>query len=162
MEISKTDTAILITDPQSDFLSEDGVTWGLVGNSVTENGTVENLERVLRAAKDVGYEVVISPHYYYPTDHGWQFGGTVEAMMHEIHMFDRTGALTLDGFDGSGADWLERYKPYIEDGKNDRRQSAQGLRAGDERRRAAVAQARYRQGRAGRHVGKPLLGEPPA
>ena len=78
MEISKTDTAILITDPQNDFLSEDGVTWGLVGNSVTENGTVENLERVLRAAKDGGYEVVISPHYYYPTDHGWQFGGTVD------------------------------------------------------------------------------------
>lgn len=38
-------------------------------------------------------------------------------MMHEIHMFDRKGSLSLDGFNGSGADWLERYKPYIEDGK---------------------------------------------
>jgi len=27
------------------------------------------------------------------------------------------GALTLDGFPRSGADWLERFKPYIEDGK---------------------------------------------
>jgi nicotinamidase-related amidase len=25
--------------------------------------------------------------------------------------------LNLDGFSGSGADWLERFKPYIEDGK---------------------------------------------
>ncbi len=25
--------------------------------------------------------------------------------------------MTLDGFKASGADWLERYKPYIEDGK---------------------------------------------
>ncbi len=32
-------------------------------------------------------------------------------------MFDRSGALSLDGFTGSGADWLEQYKPYIEDGK---------------------------------------------
>jgi nicotinamidase-related amidase len=32
-------------------------------------------------------------------------------------MFDRTGALTMEGFKGSGADWLERYKPLIEDGK---------------------------------------------
>jgi nicotinamidase-related amidase len=32
-------------------------------------------------------------------------------------MFDRSGALNLEGFSGSGADWLERYKPYIEDGK---------------------------------------------
>jgi nicotinamidase-related amidase len=37
--------------------------------------------------------------------------------MHEIKMFDRRGALSLDGFSGSGADWLERYKPFIEDGK---------------------------------------------
>jgi nicotinamidase-related amidase len=37
--------------------------------------------------------------------------------MHGIEMFDRPGALTVDGFEGSGADWLERYKPYIEDGK---------------------------------------------
>jgi nicotinamidase-related amidase len=32
-------------------------------------------------------------------------------------MFDRKDALSLDGFRGSGADWLERFKPYIEDGK---------------------------------------------
>jgi nicotinamidase-related amidase len=37
--------------------------------------------------------------------------------MHDIKMFDRKGALDLEGFSGSGADWLERYKPYIEDGK---------------------------------------------
>ena len=117
MEVSSSNTAILITDPQNDFLSENGVTWGLVGNSVTENHTVENIERVLKAAKDGGYDVFISPHYYYPTDHGWGFGGTVEKLMHEIHMFDRTGALQLDGFEGSGADWLEQYKPYIEDGE---------------------------------------------
>ena len=32
-------------------------------------------------------------------------------------MFDRKGALSLEGFTGSGADWLERYKPLIEDGE---------------------------------------------
>jgi nicotinamidase-related amidase len=37
--------------------------------------------------------------------------------MHDINMFDRTGALSLDGFDGSGADWLDEYKKYIEDGE---------------------------------------------
>jgi nicotinamidase-related amidase len=38
-------------------------------------------------------------------------------MMHEIRMFERSGPLSLEGFAGSGADWLERYKPFIEDGK---------------------------------------------
>ena len=32
-------------------------------------------------------------------------------------MFDRKGRLNVDGSTGSGADWLERYKPYVEDGK---------------------------------------------
>ena len=117
MDIHSNDTALLVTDPQNDFLSEQGVTWELVGDSVKENRTIENTERLFKTAKDNGYEVFISPHYYYPTDHGWKFGGTIEKVMHEIKMFDRRDALSLDGFRGSGADWLERFKPYIEDGK---------------------------------------------
>jgi hypothetical protein len=32
-------------------------------------------------------------------------------------MFDRKGSLTLDGFRRSGADWMEQYKAFIEDGQ---------------------------------------------
>jgi nicotinamidase-related amidase len=110
-------TAVVITDPQNDFLSPEGVTWGLVGASVTANGTVENIATLMKIAKANGIEVFISPHYYYPTDHGWQFGGAVETMMHSINMFDRSGALSVEGLEGSGADWLEVYKPLINDGK---------------------------------------------
>jgi len=117
MEFSGKDTAVLVTDPQNDFLSEKGVTWQLVGECVKENKTVENIERLFTAAKKNGLHVFVSPHYYYPTDHDWKFCGTVEKLMHEINMFGRGGALTLEGFQGSGADWLERYKPLIEDGK---------------------------------------------
>ncbi len=117
MAVDTSHTAVVITDPQNDFLSPDGVTWGLVGASVTANKTVEHIESLIKAAKSVEMPVLISPHYYYPTDHGWQFGGAVETMMHSINMFDRSGSLTMEGFNGSGADWLERYKPLIEDGK---------------------------------------------
>ena len=110
-------TALVITDPQIDFLSPDGVTWAMVGESVTENNTVDNIELLFKAAKKNGYHVFISPHYYYPTDHGWAFEGTLERAMHDIKMFDRKGPLNLDGFEGSGADWMEVYKPYINDGK---------------------------------------------
>ena len=116
MEYNAQDTAIVITDPQNDFLSPQGVTWALVGASVEANNTVEHIDQLLRTAEQRGYDVFISPHYYYPTDRGWQFGGTVEKMMHEINMFDRKGALTTEGFSGSGADWLEQYKSYIGDG----------------------------------------------
>lgn len=110
-------TAVVITDPQNDFLSPDGVTWGVVGKSVTANKTVEHIEMLMRVAKQNGMLVFVSPHYYYPTDHGWQFGGALEQLMHSIGMFDRRNALSLEGFEGSGADWLERYKKYIEDGR---------------------------------------------
>lgn len=117
MTIDPKRTALVITDPQNDFLSPKGVTWGVVGESVTENKTVENIERLFKAAKQKGIPLFISPHYYYPTDHGWRFEGALETLMHNISMFDRKGALSLDGFKGSGADWLEGYKPYIGDGK---------------------------------------------
>ena len=117
MDINSSDTAVVVIDPQNDFLSEKGATWELVGDSVKENGTIENIEQLFKTAKDHSYDVFISPHYYYPSDHNWNFGGTIENVMHEIHMFDRKSALSLEGFQGSGADWLEQFKPYIEDGK---------------------------------------------
>ncbi len=117
MTIDPVRTALVVTDPQNDFLSPDGVTWGVVGKSVTENNTVEHIEALLKAAKETDLPVFVSPHYYYPTDHRWQFEGALEKLMHDINMFDRPSALSVDGFEGSGADWLERYKPYIEDGE---------------------------------------------
>jgi nicotinamidase-related amidase len=110
-------TALVVTDPQVDFLSPNGVTWGVVGKSVEEQGTVENLGKLFRAAKAADIVVAISPHYYYPTDKGWMFEGGLEKLMHKIGMFDRKGTHTMEGFDGSGADFMPEYKEFIFDGK---------------------------------------------
>lgn len=106
-------TAIVITDPQNDFLSPNGVTWGVVGESVVENNTVDNIEALFKVAKEKNITVFVSPHYYYEHDHNWKFEGALEVLMHNINMFDRTGALTVEGFNESGADWLDNYKEYI-------------------------------------------------
>lgn len=110
-------TALVLTDPQNDFLSEKGVAWGAVAQSVTENGTIDNIESLFKVADETGLPVFISPHYYYPHDHEWEFEGALEVLMHNIDMFDRKGPLNQSEFDRSGADWLERYKPYINNGK---------------------------------------------
>lgn len=117
MKLDLPRTALVVTDPQIDFLSPKGVTWGVVGKSVEKQGTVTNIGRLLKAAKAAGITVAISPHYYYPTDKGWRFEGALEKLMHKIGMFDRKGPYSLDGFDGSGADFMPEYKPYILDGK---------------------------------------------
>ena len=40
MDINRNDTALVVVDPQNDFLSEEGVTWELVGDSVKEGQTI--------------------------------------------------------------------------------------------------------------------------
>jgi nicotinamidase-related amidase len=107
-------TAIVITDPQNDFLSPNGVTWGVVGESVTANNTVDNIEALFKIAKEKNMTVFVSPHYYYKHDHTWEFEGALETLMHKITMFDRKGALSTEGFENSGADWLDIYKKYID------------------------------------------------
>lgn len=117
MELAKGRAALVVVDPQIDFLSPDGVAWGVVGESVEEHGVVDNLTRLFRAAKAADVPVVISPHYYYPHDHRWAFEGALEKVMHSIGMFDRPGPLEVASLDGSGADFMAQYKDYIFDGK---------------------------------------------
>jgi nicotinamidase-related amidase len=117
MDMNNADTAVVFIDPQNDVLSENGLSWPLVGSSVRENNTVENMERIFKTAKNKGFEVFISPHYFFPTDRGWKFNGPLETDEASTKMFARRGRLNLEGFSGSGADWLDRFKPYIEDGK---------------------------------------------
>ena len=117
MELDLARTALVITDPQIDFLRPDGVAWGVVGESVTEHKTVENIGRLFAAAKLAGLTVAVSPHYYFPADHGWKFEGALEKLMHNIGMFDRKGSLDLDGFADSGADFMPEYHSHIFDGK---------------------------------------------
>jgi len=117
MELKLGRTALVITDPQNDFLSPKGVAWGVVGKSVEENNTVQHIDDLFKAAKANYIPVFVSPHYYYKHDHGWKFEGALEKLMHKIGMFDRKHPLNTEDFEGSGADWLAQYKPYIEDGE---------------------------------------------
>ena len=110
-------TALVVTDPQVDFLSPKGVTWGVVGKSVTEHNTVKNIGRLFKAAKQTGMLVAVSPHYYYPTDKGWRFEGGLEKLMHKIGMFNRKNPYTMSDFKNSGADFMPQYKKYIHDDK---------------------------------------------
>lgn len=117
MIISNRDSAVVVIDPQNDVLSPTGKNWDAVGASVTENGTVRHLLDIFVAAKGADYGVFISPHYFYPTDQTWHFNGPLESDEFRTNTFARSGQLTLEGFTASGADWLDEFKPYIEDGK---------------------------------------------
>jgi nicotinamidase-related amidase len=109
--------ALVITDPQIDFLSPDGVSWQVFGDSISENGTVAHIGELLTAAKRAEITVAVSPHYFYPTDRQWHFGDPLEQFMGSVGMFARQGAYTTDGFTDSGADFLPDYRHHIHDGQ---------------------------------------------
>ncbi len=111
----KSRAALVVTDPQNDFLSPRGAGWPVFGESVTKNDVVGNLTKLFAAAKSSAMPVAVSPHYEYPADYTWNFSGPAEQLLTDLHMFQRSGPLTVDGLRGSGADFLEELKPFILD-----------------------------------------------
>jgi len=109
--------ALVITDPQIDFLSAEGASWSVFGDSIRDNNTVAHIGELLDAAKRAGITVAVSPHYFYPTDKQWRFGDPLEQFMSAVGMFGRQGAYTTEGFAGSGADFLPAYQHHIHDGR---------------------------------------------
>src|SRR5262245_36737760 len=116
IELDPGTTGLVLTDLQNDFLAQDGKAYGLLKESFARNNTAENIERLLRAAQHVGMKVFVSPHYYYPHDHRWVAPATpLEDLAHKIGLVNRNDPLSLYDFEGSGADFPTRYKPYLHD-----------------------------------------------
>ena len=103
MQIDPANTALVITDPQNDFLSPSGATWGVVGKSVEANNTVPNIEKMMgeisgmaMATGTVIYGVSSGPASRWSTDFGDGLanatGGRFNRELHEIgDMVDRAG-----------------------------------------------------------------------
>ena len=88
LEIDLERTAIFITDPQNDFISEGGAAWGLVGEQVIEDKVVEHQVQLREAAKAVGIPVFYSPHTYTEMDYAnWTSLNGIDTMMFAIDMF---------------------------------------------------------------------------
>ena len=64
VKIDLSTTAMFVTDPQNDFLSEGSPVWGLVGPTVTRNKVVEKEKSLKALAKEIGIPVFYSTHLY--------------------------------------------------------------------------------------------------
>ena len=116
MKINQQTTAIVITDPQNAFLSPLGTGYELTKDVIAEVDTINNLELLFKKAKELDYQVFVSPHYYYPHDHKWETLSVGEKMTHDLKMFDVDGS-QMPVESNTQADFFEAFKPYIEDGK---------------------------------------------
>ena len=82
-------TALMIIDPQNDFLSEGGVVWDLVGDLVVKNRVVDKLKGLIARAKEAGVAVVYVPHYYDKEYQAWANNNFIDRRMFERRMFER-------------------------------------------------------------------------
>jgi len=81
-------TALLIIDPQNDFLSEGGVVWDLVGEGVKDTKVVEHLVELRKAAKEAGVPVFYCPHYYNDDEFAtWKHLNPIDKLMFDRKMF---------------------------------------------------------------------------
>ncbi len=103
MPLDRKRTALVIVDPQNDFLSEGGVVWDLVGEGVVKNRVAEKLKNLVARAKAAGVTVLYSPHYYDKEYEDWQNNNFIDDVMFQRRMFDRGKW---------GSEWHPDLKPH--------------------------------------------------
>ncbi|MBN9672631.1 isochorismatase family cysteine hydrolase [Roseibium aggregatum] len=113
----KKHTAIVITDPQNDFLAPDGKLYGLVAENLAELGTVANIETLMKTAKSEGVALAVDPLVYTRVDIDWSGAGALQRQLLDMRALYRDSLANPEGFEGSGADFYAPYKPYIHDGE---------------------------------------------
>lgn len=115
--LDKARTAVLITDPQNDFLAENGKLHKLLADNLKELGTVDNIEKLMKTAKQNGIAVAVDPLVYTNLDTEWARAGVLQRQLLDMKALHRAALDDPKGFEGSGADFYERYKPLIRDGR---------------------------------------------
>ena len=121
MQLVKGHTALVLADLQNEFLSEEqGGYYPLISDVLKNNNVPDHLEELLKAAKANDIFVIHSPHFFYPQDGQWTApAGAIGDYLGHLprHFVFRNDSIELDGFEGSNADFFDRYKPYLKDGK---------------------------------------------
>ncbi|MFD2615665.1 isochorismatase family cysteine hydrolase [Paenibacillus gansuensis] len=107
-------TAIVITDPQNDFLSPGGKGYHLTKSIIEQYNTVGNLEILMKIGISRGYQLFISPHYIYPHDYRWKYKGNEQNMLLNLRLYQKHSDSTPPTV---GADYVPSLLPYILDSR---------------------------------------------
>jgi biuret amidohydrolase len=118
MQLDKAHTALVLADIQNEFLAESGSYYPMIEEALKAHNVHDHLEELMSCAQENDYFVIHSPHYYYPTEGQWVApGGAMADYLAGIGFVLRKDPVDLEGLAGSGADYAERYKKYLMDGK---------------------------------------------
>src|ERR1700760_3052493 len=119
MTFDKKHTALVVADIQNEFLqpSTEPRYHAMIEDALKKRNVIPNLEALLKTAQELGYFIIHSPHWYYPTDGQWNVApGASGDYLRSIGFCGRKDPVDLEGFHGSRADYYEPFKKYLMDG----------------------------------------------
>jgi nicotinamidase-related amidase len=118
MLLDKKRTALVLADMQNEFLEEKTRTYyEIIADALKKRDVIKNLDRLLATAQGLGYFIIHSPHWYYPTEGQWVVPpGAIGDYLGSIGFCGRKDPVDLEGFHGSRADYYEPFKKYLMDG----------------------------------------------
>ena len=88
LDLDLNKTALLVIDPQNDFMSEQSPIWALVGPHVEKQNLIEHLSLLINAAEKNDIPVFYSPHMYTHNDiEQWQSLNGIDKIMFDNKMF---------------------------------------------------------------------------
>lgn len=108
LEFKRKNMALLVINPQNDYLSPDGVGWEMYGASIKEQNTVKNITSMLNVAKYMEINVMISHQSF--ESHDYSF-------MPNSPFFNFIKGTKMLSKDSKGSDFVEDFKPFINDKK---------------------------------------------
>jgi nicotinamidase-related amidase len=119
MQIEKAHTALVVVDMQNEFFEEKTGTYNeLIVDSLKEHNVISHTEQLLKTAQELGYYILHSPHWYYPTDLQWTVPpGAIAHYLAGIGFCGRKDPVDLEGFANSRADYYAPFKKYLMDGR---------------------------------------------
>ena len=120
MTLDKPHTALVVVDIQNEFLEpkESGTYYELIKDALAERNVVAHLDTLLKTAQELGYFILHSPHWYYPTDTQWTVpAAPIGDYLGGIGFCGRKDPVDLEGFEGSRADYYGPFKKYLVDGR---------------------------------------------
>ncbi len=161
MRLDPKRAALVVIDPQVDFMSPKGLAWPWVGESVTEHNVVQILHQLFMASKQAGMTVAISPHHYYPWDHDRKVQGPLELFQRKNGIFDRKGPIR-SMVSKIPALIFCRSQEIHQRWQDHHLLTAQAIWSPDQRSLVPVAQATRRPDRSYRDAGQHVYGVTPA
>lgn len=108
IDFHRENMALIVINPQNDYLSPSGIGWRMYGASIKEHDTNRNIASLLKVAKYMGIYVIVSYQAFDKYDYSY---------MPNSPFFNFIKGTKMLRKDTNGSDFVDDFKPFIHNEK---------------------------------------------